>query len=73
MREDVEPKRAKGTGVKFAYDTLRDEILTQYETTEREFHDRILREGVMPIELLRSLILDKELTRDFKPDWKFLG
>ena len=28
MREDVEPKRAKGTGVKFAYDTLRDEILT---------------------------------------------
>lgn len=27
MREEVEPKRMKGTGVKFAYDTLRDEIL----------------------------------------------
>jgi DNA-binding GntR family transcriptional regulator len=26
--EDTEPRRAKGTGVKFAYDTLRDEILT---------------------------------------------
>jgi DNA-binding GntR family transcriptional regulator len=27
MREEVEPKRVKGTGVKFAYETLRDEIL----------------------------------------------
>jgi DNA-binding GntR family transcriptional regulator len=26
--DDTEPKRAKGTGVKFAYETLRDEILT---------------------------------------------
>ena len=28
MPDDTEPKRAKGTGVKFAYDTLRDEILS---------------------------------------------
>lgn len=28
MSEDAEPKRAKGTGVKFAYETLRDEILS---------------------------------------------
>lgn len=28
MAEEIEPKRAKGTGVKFAYETLRDEILT---------------------------------------------
>ena len=28
MAEDGEPKRAKGTGVKFAYEALRDEILT---------------------------------------------
>lgn len=27
MSEEAEPKRAKGTGVKFAYETLRDEIL----------------------------------------------
>ncbi|MES2913571.1 MAG: GntR family transcriptional regulator [Pseudomonadota bacterium] len=27
MREEVEPRRVKGTGVKFAYETLRDEIL----------------------------------------------
>ena len=28
MAEDTEPRRAKGTGVKFAYEALRDEILT---------------------------------------------
>ena len=28
MGDEVEPKRVKGTGVKFAYETLRDEILT---------------------------------------------
>lgn len=27
MREEVEPRRVKGTGVTFAYETLRDEIL----------------------------------------------
>jgi len=28
MSEEVEPKRVKGSGVKFAYETLRDEILS---------------------------------------------
>ncbi|KAI1481033.1 hypothetical protein F4774DRAFT_376757 [Daldinia eschscholtzii] len=38
---------------------------------EKEFHDRILRANVMPIEMLRALILDKELKKDFKSEWKF--
>ncbi|KAI1472709.1 uncharacterized protein F4812DRAFT_22022 [Daldinia caldariorum] len=38
---------------------------------EKEFHDRILRANVMPIEMLRALILDKELRKDFKSEWRF--
>ncbi|KAI2628489.1 hypothetical protein GGR54DRAFT_346147 [Hypoxylon sp. NC1633] len=38
---------------------------------EKEFHDRILRANVMPIEMLRALILDKELKKDFKSEWRF--
>ncbi|KAG4217608.1 hypothetical protein PC116_g33912 [Phytophthora cactorum] len=38
---------------------------------EKEFHDRILRANVMPIEMLRALILDKELKKDFKSGWRF--
>ncbi|KAI5866079.1 hypothetical protein GGS23DRAFT_555378 [Durotheca rogersii] len=38
---------------------------------EKEFHDRILKANVMPIEMLRALILDKELKQDFKSEWRF--
>ncbi|KAI6081647.1 hypothetical protein F4821DRAFT_248698 [Hypoxylon rubiginosum] len=38
---------------------------------EKEFHDRILRANVMPIEMLRALVLDKELKKDFKSEWRF--
>ncbi|KAL7622428.1 hypothetical protein AAE478_007933 [Parahypoxylon ruwenzoriense] len=38
---------------------------------EKEFHDRILEANVMPIEMLRALILDKELKRDFESEWRF--
>ncbi|KAF3055126.1 putative x-pro dipeptidyl- protein [Daldinia childiae] len=38
---------------------------------EKEFHDRVLRANVMPIEMLRALVLDKELKKDFKSGWRF--
>ncbi|KAI1141738.1 hypothetical protein F5Y05DRAFT_373636 [Hypoxylon sp. FL0543] len=38
---------------------------------EKEFHDRILRANTMPIEMLRALLLDKELKKDFKSEWRF--
>lgn len=40
---------------------------------EKEFHDRVLRANQMPIELLRALILEKNLSRDYKSRWKFYG
>ncbi|KAI1101742.1 hypothetical protein F4804DRAFT_314966 [Jackrogersella minutella] len=38
---------------------------------EKEFHDRVLRANTMPIEMLRALVLDKELKRDFRSEWRF--
>ncbi|KAI1499960.1 hypothetical protein F5X99DRAFT_388296 [Biscogniauxia marginata] len=40
---------------------------------KKEFNDRVLHENVMPIEMLRALILGKELTEDFKSEWRFYG
>ncbi|RYC55298.1 hypothetical protein CHU98_g10909 [Xylaria longipes] len=40
---------------------------------EKVFHDRILKANVMPIEMLRALLLKKELHEDFKSTWKFYG
>ncbi|KAI0969652.1 hypothetical protein F4678DRAFT_439597 [Xylaria arbuscula] len=40
---------------------------------EKEFHNRVLKANVMPIEMLRALLLKKELHEDFKASWKFYG
>jgi hypothetical protein len=41
--------------------------------TDQQFHDAILRENAMPIELLRADLEERELTSDFKTSWKFYG
>ncbi|KAI1111704.1 hypothetical protein F5Y14DRAFT_424501 [Nemania sp. NC0429] len=40
---------------------------------EKEFHDAVLRANTMPIEMLRALLLGKELRQDFKSTWRFYG
>jgi len=41
--------------------------------TTRQFTDAYLRAGSMPIEVLRALLGNKPLNRDFKAGWKFYG
>lgn len=54
-------------------DALRGEVLGRGLCGEKAFHDRILREGEMPIEMMRALFLEEELTLDRKATWKFQG
>lgn len=37
----------------------------------REFHDRILREGPIPIEMIRVALKGEKLPKDWKPAWQF--
>jgi uncharacterized protein (DUF885 family) len=39
--------------------------------TNRQFHDSILRENAIPIEMIRASLTGVKLTRDFKPAWRF--
>ncbi|WMI65225.1 DUF885 family protein [Aestuariibaculum sp. YM273] len=39
--------------------------------TEKQFHDRVLKENFVPVEILRSLLQEKPLKKDFKSTWKF--
>jgi uncharacterized protein (DUF885 family) len=50
---------------------LRREMVENGKMTEKAFHDRFLKEGNMPIELLRALMTNQELTPDFKTQWRF--
>jgi uncharacterized protein (DUF885 family) len=41
--------------------------------TRRAFHDFILRENRIPVEMVRALITRQKLPRDFQSNWKFYG
>ena len=49
---------------------LRNEMLEK-GWTEKQFHDRVMLEGRMPIEILRALLQDRPLNKDYKTKWKF--
>jgi hypothetical protein len=52
---------------------LRREIVDTKQMTQKAFHDEILRQGSMPIALLRLALSKQQLTRDAPVDWKFYG
>ncbi len=52
---------------------LHHELVDSHKMTDRQFHDTILQEGPMPIELLRADMEGVKLTPDFQSSWKFYG
>lgn len=53
--------------------SLHKELVGSGKMTDREFHDTVLHEGIIPIALLRAYLEHQKLTRDFIPQWKFYG
>jgi uncharacterized protein (DUF885 family) len=51
--------------------SLRKELVDSSKMTDRAFHDTILRENRIPIEMVRAILTKQKLTRDFKTQWKF--
>ena len=47
------------------------ELVQSKKMTAREFHDSILRENSIPIELIRASLKKEKLDRDFKSKWRF--
>ncbi|MFQ5654063.1 MAG: DUF885 domain-containing protein [Planctomycetota bacterium] len=52
---------------------LRGELVESGRMTDRQFHDAVLREGSIPIELIRARLLGIALERDHSTGWKFAG
>ena len=50
---------------------LREELVDSRQMTQKAFHDEILRQGSMPIALLRLALSKQKLSRDMLVDWKF--
>ena len=52
---------------------MHHELVDSHHMTDRQFHDTILHEGPMPIEILRADMENGELTADYQTSWKFYG
>ena len=52
---------------------LHKELVDTKKMTDRAFHDQILKENRIPIEMVRAILTKQPLTRDFKSSWKFYG
>jgi uncharacterized protein (DUF885 family) len=53
--------------------SLHKELVDSGKMTNRAFHDAILKENRIPIEMVRALLTKQKLTRDYKTNWKFYG
>jgi uncharacterized protein (DUF885 family) len=52
---------------------LHKELVVSGKLTNRAFHDAILKENRIPVEMVRAILAKQKLTRDFKSSWKFYG
>jgi len=50
---------------------LHRELVDGKKMSDREFHDAILKEGPIPVEMVRAILTKQKLARDHKPAWKF--
>ncbi|MCH8273327.1 MAG: DUF885 domain-containing protein [Armatimonadetes bacterium] len=50
---------------------LHKELVGSGKMTNREFHDAVLKENSIPVEMIRASLTQQELTRDFRTIWKF--
>lgn len=53
--------------------SLHKELVGSGRMTNRAFHDAILQENSIPVELIRADLTHQQLTPDFKSIWKFYG
>ncbi|HET7697720.1 MAG TPA: DUF885 family protein [Vicinamibacterales bacterium] len=52
---------------------LRRELVDSKQMTNKQFHDEILRQGSMPIALIRLALTRQKLAPDMSVDWRFYG
>jgi len=52
---------------------LQKELVQTGKMTNIAFHERVLKENCMPVEMLRALLTNQKLAENFSTRWKFVG
>jgi hypothetical protein len=53
--------------------SLRKELVESGKMTNRQFHDAVMGENRIPVEMIRAALTNQRLTRDYSSAWKFYG
>ena len=51
--------------------SLKKELVDSKKMTYKEYHDAIFRENALPIEMLRAILTNQDIKKDFKTTWRF--
>ncbi|MFV0388272.1 MAG: DUF885 family protein [Pyrinomonadaceae bacterium] len=50
---------------------LHEELVASGKMTDKQFHDAILKQGPIPVEMVRAILTNQPLTKDFKTGWRY--
>ena len=52
-------------------DRMHRDLVDSKKMADRQFHDAILKEGPIPVEMVRAALTKQKLTRDYKAGWRY--
>ena len=55
----------------FQFYALKKELVDSGKMTYKQFHDTIMQQNSLPVDLIRALMTNQKLSRDYKTNWKF--
>ena len=53
------------------FKALKKQLVDSGQMSYQEFHDAVMKENAMPVEMVRALLTNQPLTKDYKSNWRF--
>lgn len=50
---------------------MKKDLVDSGKMTFKQYHDAVLQENAMPVEMVRAILTNQPLTKDFKTNWRF--
>jgi uncharacterized protein (DUF885 family) len=51
--------------------SIHKELVESGKMSNHEFHDKVIKQNYLPMEMVRATLTNQKLSRDYKPNWKF--
>ncbi len=55
----------------FQFYALKKDLVDSGKMTYKQFHDTIMQQNSMPVEMIRAVMTNRKLTREYKTNWRF--